>query len=473
MREYLKGANPYMPLWEHVPDGEPRVFEHNGEKRVYVYGSHDTLRNEYCGNDYVVWSAPIDDLTSWRYDGIAFEGNTILYAPDVVKKGEVYYMYAAYDKGGSVYVLESNSPTGPFINPRKTDFGFDIGVLVDDDGRCYAYWGFKKCFCAEINEDMATIKNGTFKANMIPHCGFRDNLWDTENIDYEFSYFEAASIRKVFGKYVFIYSKRDMAGNETLAKGKSVNAYLDYAYSDNPLTGWIHGGTIISNTGALIEKPDGRRKRAYHKCNNHGSVEEINGKWYVFYHRGTGLNEFARQAMLEPIDAAIDKNGKIYLGNVKYGEDGEPYECDETEMTSQGAYINGMPSEKCISAGYACYIDSESEGNRAYIKPIYDENNESAPIVNIQNNTAVGFKYLDFNDVNSLNIKLKCSDNVKVKLYIDDVNSKNMCEINAEKGEGYRWTNGTLNKKISGKHSVYFIFETEGVCEFDSFYFQK
>lgn len=41
MKEYIKGANPYMPLWEHVPDGEPRVFEHNGEKRVYVYGSHD------------------------------------------------------------------------------------------------------------------------------------------------------------------------------------------------------------------------------------------------------------------------------------------------------------------------------------------------------------------------------------------------------------------------------------------------
>ena len=34
MKDYINGANPYMPLWEHVPDGEPRVFEHNGEKRV-------------------------------------------------------------------------------------------------------------------------------------------------------------------------------------------------------------------------------------------------------------------------------------------------------------------------------------------------------------------------------------------------------------------------------------------------------
>ena len=97
MREFIKGANPYMPLWEHVPDGEPRVFEHNGEKRVYVYGSHDTEIKHYCGRDYVVWSAPVDDLTDWTYHGVAYKTHydSVLYAPDVVKKGDTYYMYAA------------------------------------------------------------------------------------------------------------------------------------------------------------------------------------------------------------------------------------------------------------------------------------------------------------------------------------------------------------------------------------------
>ena len=64
-RKAIRGANPYMPLWEHVPDGEPRVFTHEGETRVYVYGSHDTLKTEYCGRDYVVWSAPVTS-TPWR-----------------------------------------------------------------------------------------------------------------------------------------------------------------------------------------------------------------------------------------------------------------------------------------------------------------------------------------------------------------------------------------------------------------------
>ena len=38
--------NPYLPEWEHIPDGEPYVFEdpeHPGKERIYIYGSHDIL----------------------------------------------------------------------------------------------------------------------------------------------------------------------------------------------------------------------------------------------------------------------------------------------------------------------------------------------------------------------------------------------------------------------------------------------
>lgn len=39
------GQNPFLPLWEYIPDGEPYVFEDPdkpGEYRVYIYGSHDS-----------------------------------------------------------------------------------------------------------------------------------------------------------------------------------------------------------------------------------------------------------------------------------------------------------------------------------------------------------------------------------------------------------------------------------------------
>ena len=58
--------NPFLPSWEYVPDGEPHVFG----GRVYLYGSHDRFNaREFCRNDYVCWSAPVDDLSAWRFEG--------------------------------------------------------------------------------------------------------------------------------------------------------------------------------------------------------------------------------------------------------------------------------------------------------------------------------------------------------------------------------------------------------------------
>src|SRR5690349_9339202 len=61
-------GNPYLPMWEHVPDGEPRVFEdpdHPGKFRVYIIGSHDVSFRGYCGPDIRAWSAPVEDLSAW------------------------------------------------------------------------------------------------------------------------------------------------------------------------------------------------------------------------------------------------------------------------------------------------------------------------------------------------------------------------------------------------------------------------
>ena len=71
----VMAQNPYLPLWEHVPDGEPRVFEdpdHPGKMRAYIIGSHDTHFTQYCGNDIRMWSAPVEDLTQWRDEGPIF-----------------------------------------------------------------------------------------------------------------------------------------------------------------------------------------------------------------------------------------------------------------------------------------------------------------------------------------------------------------------------------------------------------------
>ncbi|MBQ4364167.1 MAG: xylan 1,4-beta-xylosidase, partial [Oscillospiraceae bacterium] len=99
--------NPYLPNWEYIPDGEPRVF---GD-RVYIYGSHDQAgSDEFCDYKLKCWSAPVNDLTKWVCHGDIFHtrddrdhksdidwntDETRLFAPDVVQgKDGKYYLYA-------------------------------------------------------------------------------------------------------------------------------------------------------------------------------------------------------------------------------------------------------------------------------------------------------------------------------------------------------------------------------------------
>ena len=74
----LAAQNPYLPLWEHLPDGEPRVFEdpdNPGKLRAYIIGSHDLTYTAYCGADIRMWSAPVEDLSQWRDEGPIFTGS--------------------------------------------------------------------------------------------------------------------------------------------------------------------------------------------------------------------------------------------------------------------------------------------------------------------------------------------------------------------------------------------------------------
>mgnify|MGYP000018989314 CR=1 FL=1 len=186
--------NPYLPLWEFIPDGEPYVFEdpdNPGKFRVYVYGSHDNLIQYYCGRDQVVWSAPVENLKDWRYDGVIFVSKKdaqgkwlapigknpkkakdgtgdVLYAPDVAvvtgKDGKkTYYLYpnVQSDQRHSL-VAKSDRPDGPFevcnwspSNPQETvgPLAFDPAVFVDTDGKEFGYlWnkGFQKRNMKEI-----------------------------------------------------------------------------------------------------------------------------------------------------------------------------------------------------------------------------------------------------------------------------------------------------------------------------------
>lgn len=478
MKEFIKGANPYMPLWEHVPDGEPRVFEHNGEKRVYVYGSHDIAVTEYCGRNYVVWSAPVDDLTDWTCHGVAYETHydSILYAPDVVKKDDTYYMYAAERKGSLVVVASSKNPWGPFENPVETKLGFDPGVLVDDDGRVYAYWGgcAAPCYIVEMEDDMATMKEETLVCNPLGHSTCPWNPVDDGHISLIDAFFEASSPRKVMGKYVYLFSRRYEKPIPELGVYTDNNGFLSYRFSDSPFGPFHDGGDISFNGGEILKDSEGCGTMTYQWGNNHGSIMEVNGKWYIFYHRQTGINEYSRQAMLEPIDVALGKDGMLYIGDVKY-INGEPVSSNVVQMTSQGPHINGLDAYKWISAGYACHIYGSK--TRAYIKPGYEKKDDiSTPVVDMSSGTTVGFRYLQFESNSPKTVIAVLGDHkaLKVNVRIDSYRGKIVASADFD-ANVYEKT-FELTSGVIGKHAVYFEFisEEDGViASFDRFTFDK
>ena len=467
-KAFVRGANPYMPLWEHVPDGEPRVFTHNGETRVYVYGSHDTERTQYCGKDYVVWSAPVTDLTDWKCHGVCYraENDSILYAPDVVQKGNTYYMYAAEEKGSRIVVAKSAKPWGPFTDPVQTELGFDPGILVDDDGHVYAYWGFCKSYCAELNEDMATIKPGTLRENPIPHCRAP---WSPEDDGFGREYFfEASSPRKICGKYIYIYSRRVNEPVPELGIYEDCNGFLSYMWSDWPLGGWQWGGDISFNGGEILKDAEGKGIMTYRWGNNHGSVMEVNGQWYVFYHRQTGRDEFSRQAMLEPVDVVQGKDGKVWIGSVDC-LDGEPVASRPVEMTSQGPQLNGINAREWISAGYACHLYGGTE--TAWIEPVYEQRDDvSARVMDITDGLSAGFRYLQFglNTPKTITLVMNTEGEGKVHVRLDTPGGREIALIEVKNGE----TTVPLLGGVTGKHAVYFVFEMkEGKAEMDRFTF--
>ena len=62
--------NPYLPSYEYVPDAEPHIVD----GRIYIYGSHDLFNGlNFCLGDYVCWSAPVDDLGNWKYEGCIYK----------------------------------------------------------------------------------------------------------------------------------------------------------------------------------------------------------------------------------------------------------------------------------------------------------------------------------------------------------------------------------------------------------------
>ena len=473
----IQAQNPYLPLWEHLPDGEPRVFDdpdNPGKKRAYIIGSHDVTYTAYCGPDIRMWSAPVEDLSQWRDEGPIFtwfvngQWDT-MYAPDLVevvdkKTGKKTYWLYPHSRGWrrTPMVCKSDRPDGPFTPVNLTADGTQClpGSLIDFDPsvfietitdkkdkdyntgyRAYVFYGFQHSTACELDQNtMYSKREGTELIDpFIPASSADGRLLDKAGSEYkalykgqnplDFNFFEASSIRQVGNKYVMVFS--GYSGKE-YGLGNT-NSALRYAYGDSPLGPWRSGGVLVDSRGVVLNEDGSKLITTNAAHNTHGSLQEINGQWYVFYHRPPRGFGNARQAMVAPVKIEWDKKPVAKGGQVRItgydpyikgnewtakATDGNEY--TGAEVTSEGFQIFGLPPYNYYSAGIACFMYGPNANN--WMQDNHDVWNNSMDLAGIQNGGIVGFKYFGFGGLSkdTKGVKafegIKKGDNVKLNI---------------------------------------------------------
>jgi hypothetical protein len=489
--------NPFLPLNEYIPDGEPHVFA----DRVYLFGSHDKEGGEtFCMLDYKVYSAPVDDLRDWRCEGEIYKasqdpdyGNrNFMYAPDVVRGNDGrYYLYYCmsgnFGQGGyfgPVSVAVCDTPAGKYQylgfvhnadgSPLLDYVPFDPAV-INDGGVIRLYYGTQYSFEEEpgfesneeriqcemnmfgksreqilllsrkesvmgavvsvLCDDMLTVKLAP--KHIIPY--------KTKGTSFEeHPFFEACSMRKIGQKYYFVYSSKQ-------------NHELCYATSNYPDRDFTFGGTIVSN-GDIGYNGRTEAQRLNMTGTTHGSIENIAGKWYVFYHRLTHKSDYSRQACAEPIEIAAD-------GSIA-----------QVEITSCG--LNGGPleAEGTYPAVIACNITNGNMphgSNKIYTHSFPNVNNEGEDrfVAEVANHTLIGFKYFRFSGVKALTIQYRGTAQGKFRIF--QAEKGNQCgEIQIVPSTA--WTKATAEIPfIGGISPLYLVYEGEGMCDIKEVSFAK
>ena len=510
-----QAVNPYLPGYEYIPDAEPHIV---GD-RVYIYGSHDKFNGtNFCMGDYICYSAPIDDLGNWRFEGTIFRkeqdpaakpGRVLngMAAPDMVQGPDGrFYLYYFIGGTGMISVAVCDTPGGSYdfygyvhyadevpIGKKGEPFMFDPGVFMDDDGRLYLYVGFglkdnpiildghkptlEGPMCYELDpKDMLTVKRGP------KHIGVAGEN-NSEGSGYEgHEFLEASSMRKFNGTYYFIYSS--LQSHE-----------LCYAYSNSPYKDFKFGGTLVSNGDVGLPTVSDLSHAKNDMGNTHGSLIEIGGRYYVFYHRQTNRKQSSRQACAEEIQL---KDGLFY----------------QAEMTSCGLNNGPLAGKGVYPARICCNLygkkgtrflsmikrpsfgvpfltqnkgdfDPAEPGQKAamYEEEGYAELEDAKPpvqyVANVCDGAVIGYKYFDLRETLNIAVKVRGKATGVLHVCAAENGSHKLCSIvidfdsskfsvfsagfDREKiKEAYETIENSINKGLP----LFLIYEGEGSFDF-------
>jgi hypothetical protein len=501
-----RSVNPFLPSNEFVPDGEPRVF---GE-RVYLYGSHDIAgaRTRVCAGDYVCYSALLDDLGGWRYEGVIFERRqdpyvrrvankrdpfgTVsgLFAPDVIRIGDAYFLYYGVGMSRSGFgVATARSPTGPFEylgrvrypetdrprawcddqdgiddgdwafgkgrgpfhrgRPFLSEYPYDPAVLFHDS-RVYLYFGLLNCSVVELDpsDKRTVIRNAATGEYVTPI--FRSTLARhvralTSRRRRETAFINGPSVREIDGRFCLSYFA---AGG-----GRFFGMY--HAVADDPLGPFQPVGPLVSLGNAWKNTPPGPTDRV---GNIHGGMFESNGTWYQIYHRQTADG---RQACATP----LARTPQGWFAHAEY--------------TSMGFDSSALDAFRVWPAYIACHLVGPRRPRRRSRRPsivlrehpggTVDESGRRT--LQVLSSTylggTVGFKYLDFGAVPGTHaalIELDARSSGCIQVYLDAPHTGPLIAtlpISATRvGAGWSVVEAETTP-VAGCHAVFIVFQPD------------
>ncbi len=359
--ETYKKIGHHNPLVAQKFTADPTVLVYND--RVYIYTSTDAFEYDAEGNIvnntykmlkniHVISSA---DMVNWTDHGTIYVAGSskaraaqwanLSWAPAAVCKeidGETKFFLYFANGGGGIGVLSADSPTGPFSDPlgkalvtsstkncNDVVWMFDPAVFVDDDGSAYLYFGGGIPEGCEA--DPGTARVVKLGADMISLDGEPARI----NPPY---FFEDSGVNKIGDTYYYSYCSNWNVTAEAKAELGIGSAQICYMTGDSPMGPFTLQGILLKNPGDYFGN----------HYNNHHTMFEFQGKWYITYHsqlleNTMGYKNCYRSVHIDSITVNEDGTIKQATGT-KLGVDRictvDPYMRVEAEMLGTMGGIN-------------------------------------------------------------------------------------------------------------------------------------
>lgn len=387
---------------------DPYAMEYDG--RLYVYMTNDsqqyeaTDKNGANGYGYIqsVHIISSDDMVNWMDHGIyqiagengVCQWANCCWAPCAVHKNvdgqEKFYMY--FTNGGwQLGVVEADTPYGPWRDVKgealitsgtdTSSSGLDPAAFIDDDGTAWLTYGSGN---QKENTDGSVSDGARIRKLNDDMISFAE-----EEIVIDAPYMnEDSGLNKIGDTYYYSY-----CGDWTSGSDHQMCSIL-YMTSKNIEGPYTFQGDVLPNCGSVFKTRSGQEAWG----NNHHSIVQFQGKYYMFYHTMVLQDQlYCKNDFCINLDAEYLGYRSTSINELEIREDGT-FEIVEQDLLgvsqiksvdpyteTAGTVYTNCSGMEAIHMDYARIFKTDAENNALYqgrddyIALTYHKNDNNMP----------------------------------------------------------------------------------------------